>query len=106
MSGNGKETTAQLVLSKSTDDGKTWRGYLTLDERSGVSYPDITEDMDGNIYIIYDYNRYTNKEILLAVVKESDILVGEIINDDSYVKQVINKALGDKNQYDQNMKSR
>lgn len=78
----------------STDDGKTWKGYLTLDERSGVSYPDMTEDMDGNIYIIYDYNRYTDKEILLAVVKESDILAGEIINVDSYIKHVVNRAKG------------
>ena len=33
MSGNGKETTAQLVLSKSTDDGKTWSDPINITEQ-------------------------------------------------------------------------
>jgi sialidase-1 len=33
MSGNGKETTAQLVLSKSTDDGKTWSEPINITEQ-------------------------------------------------------------------------
>lgn len=33
MSGNDKETTAQLVLSKSTDDGKTWSDPINITEQ-------------------------------------------------------------------------
>jgi sialidase-1 len=33
MSGNSKETTAQLVLSKSTDDGKTWSDPINITEQ-------------------------------------------------------------------------
>ena len=33
MSGNRKETTAQLVLSKSTDDGKTWSEPINITEQ-------------------------------------------------------------------------
>jgi sialidase-1 len=33
MDGNGKETTAQLVMSKSTDDGKTWSDPINITEQ-------------------------------------------------------------------------
>ena len=33
MDGNGKETTAQLVLAKSTDDGKTWSDPINITEQ-------------------------------------------------------------------------
>ncbi len=33
MDGNGKETTAQLVLAKSTDDGKTWSAPINITEQ-------------------------------------------------------------------------
>ncbi len=33
MDGNSKETTAQLVLSKSTDDGKTWSDPINITEQ-------------------------------------------------------------------------
>ena len=33
MDGNGMETTAQLVLSKSTDDGKTWSEPINITEQ-------------------------------------------------------------------------
>lgn len=33
MDGNGKETTAQLVLSKSVDDGKTWSDPINITEQ-------------------------------------------------------------------------
>ena len=33
MAGNSKETTAQLILSKSTDDGKTWSDPINITEQ-------------------------------------------------------------------------
>jgi len=30
MDGNGKETTAQLMLAKSTDDGRTWSAPINI----------------------------------------------------------------------------
>ena len=42
-----------------------------LDEREGVSYPDVAQDQKGKIYIVYDRNRYTDREILMAVIRES-----------------------------------
>ena len=40
-----------------TDGGKSYEGFLLLDERSDVSYPDAVEGSDGYIYIIYDRER-------------------------------------------------
>lgn len=56
----------------SCDDGKTWSKQLLLDERDGVSYPDVAQDDNGDIYIIYDYNRYKDMEILMAVIRETE----------------------------------
>lgn len=41
---------------------------LVVDERGEVSYPDATEDQDGIMYIIYDYQRFAAKEIIVALV--------------------------------------
>ena len=38
-----------------------------------MSYPDGGEAPDGTIYIIYDYSRRTEREILLAAFTEEDI---------------------------------
>jgi hypothetical protein len=45
-----KELTAFLT----TDEGKTWSGGLLLDERNNVSYPDIAQAPNGDIYVHYD----------------------------------------------------
>ncbi len=79
----------------SDDEGKTWKGFLLLDERNDVSYPDITEDTHGNIYITYDYNRFSDREILIAKVTENDILAGELVTEGSYLKRLANKATGE-----------
>ena len=81
-----------LKAMLSDDDGVSWKGYLMLDERAGVSYPDLTEDGKGDIYITYDYDRYNAREIYIAKVTEADILAGKIITSSSFLKRLANKA--------------
>ncbi len=78
----------------SEDDGKTWKGYLLIDNRDQVSYPDMAEDNQGNIYIVYDRKRTTEREILMAMVTEADILAGNLVNKNSKLKIIANKAFG------------
>ena len=90
-----------LTAMISRDEGKTFEGYLMLDERNNVSYPDVKEH-DGNIYIIYDRERgahyrpdrdYSSaaREILLAKVTEADILAGRLITPTSALRQIVSK---------------
>jgi|GEM_PF-185145 len=76
----------------SEDDGQTWKGGLLLDERSSVSYPDGFESPDGLIHILYDWNRHTDAEILLAKFREEDVLAGEIVSRDAKLRMLANKA--------------
>lgn len=48
MSGNEKETTAQLVLSKSTDDGKTWSDPINITEQVKDPYWNFLLQGPGN----------------------------------------------------------
>jgi hypothetical protein len=84
----------RLMAFLSEDDGKTWDGGLMIDERGGVSYPDAAQDADGNIYVVYDYQRHGAKEILMAVFTEEDVATGEAVSDAARFRQVIDKALG------------
>ena len=83
-----------LTALLSEDDGVSWKGGLLLDERREVSYPDMTETPDGFLHIVYDYNRHTDKEILIAKVREEDILAGRLISPGAGLKLVCNKAYG------------
>lgn len=60
----------------SKDDGHTWTNGLLLDERKGVSYPDGQQFKDGTIYLVYDYNRTTDQNILYTSFSEDDIING------------------------------
>ncbi len=60
----------------SDDDGRTWSGGLLLDERVTVSYPDGVQADDGRIFIIYDRNRATDRQVLMAVFNEEDVAAG------------------------------
>lgn len=71
------KTRSHLIARLSTDDGRTWQGGLVLDERAGVSYPDATEGPKGTIHVIYDYERFTAKQILLAQFTEAHVLRGK-----------------------------
>lgn len=65
-----------------------------LDEREKVTYPDGFESPDGLIHVIYDRNRYTDAEILLARFREDDVLAGELRSEDGKLKGLVNKATG------------
>lgn len=65
-----------LTAMISTDEGKTWQGNLLLDGRKSVSYPNGVEGENGDIYVVYDRERGVEREIIMAVFNESDILSG------------------------------
>ena len=92
----GKRRNLKAMISK--DEGKSWEGYLLLDERTEAAYPDAVEDGEGNIYVAYDYNRTTDKELYLAVITEEDILAGKILGENSKLKILVNKATGVKSE--------
>ena len=80
-----------LCAMLSEDEGKSWKGFLMIDERDDVSYPDGTEDEQSNIYIIYDRERQKAREILMAKVTEEDILAGKIVSKESRLRMVVDK---------------
>lgn len=80
----------------SEDEGQTWKGGLILDERHAVSYPDGFEAPDGLIHILYDWNRHTDAEILLAKFREQDVLAGRVVSQDAKLRMPVNKATGPK----------
>jgi hypothetical protein len=80
----------------SENDGQTWQGGLLLDERSSVSYPDGFQAPGGLIHILYDWNRHTDAEILLAKFREEDVLAGQVVSQDAKLQLLANKATGPK----------
>ncbi len=80
----------------SDDEGQTWKGGLLLDERNAVSYPDGFESPDGLIHILYDWNRHSDAEILLAKFREEDVLAGKVVSKDAKLLMRANKATGPK----------
>jgi predicted neuraminidase len=80
----------------SEDEGETWKGGLLLDARNAVSYPDGFETPDGMIQILYDWNRHTDAEILMAKFREADVLAGNILSRDAKLQMPVNKATGRK----------
>lgn len=70
-----------LTAWLSEDGGKTFPYKLLLDGRANVSYPDVTQDGDGNIYVQYDRGRNTQSEIRLCVFSEQDIRNGYFSSD-------------------------
>lgn len=91
---NAWQKRSHLTAYLSDDDGETWKGGLLLDERLSVAYPDGDESPDGRIFLAYDYNRKTDKEIYAAVITEQDILSGKLVDARSQLKMLVNKATG------------
>ena len=69
-------TRSNLKAFLSDDDGLTWHGGLTLDERLGVSYPDGFQHPDGRVFVTYDHKRLDG-ELLLAVFTEDEVASGK-----------------------------
>ena len=90
----GVKGRSHLTAFVSEDDGRTWKGGLMLDERAGVSYPDGVQASDGSVYVIYDYQRGRDKEILMAVFTETDVLGGKLISPNSRLRGRVNQATG------------
>jgi len=65
---------SHLMAFLSRDDGRSWSRGLLLDQRQGVSYPDGQQTKDGTIYLIYDYHRVKDQNIILISFTEDDIL--------------------------------
>jgi hypothetical protein len=85
---------SHLTAYLSKDDGQTWMGGFLLDERTGVSYPDGQQGSDGLIRIIYDYNRVTDRQILLADFREEDVMAGKPLSSQVRLRQTVSKGSG------------
>ena len=88
------EKRSHLKAFLSDDDGKTWKGGLLLDERMNISYPDGDQAEDGTIFIIYDRERYRDREILMARFTEEDVLASKFVSPNSSTALLVNKASG------------
>jgi len=83
---------SHLTALLSTNQGESFDYMLLIDERSNVSYPDLVQDADGRIYLVYDRERHSAKEILMASFTEEEIIAGKLLDPDSYMKKIICKV--------------
>jgi predicted neuraminidase len=83
---------SSMTAFLSHDDGATWSNGLLLDDRAEVSYPDGIQASDGQIHLLYDWNRHTDAEILLAKFREEDITAGKFTTPGSKARLLVNKA--------------
>ena len=88
----GSTKRSHLKAYLSEDDGKSWSGGLLLDERVGVSYPDGTQDPDGTLHLIYDFDRKGARQILTTTLTEADILAGKPVSERFQARVVVNQA--------------
>ena len=77
----------------SGDDGKTWSGGMLISGDQNVAYPDIAQDKDGKIYVIYDHDRYYCGDILLASFTEDDVAAGRRVTPGSYLNLLISSTV-------------
>lgn len=90
----------RLTALISRDDGATWEGFLSIDEREGAEQPDFTEGNNGFIYISYGRAPQFAGETLMAVVSEEDIIAGRLVNPASRLRILVGKAKGIENRPD------
>ena len=64
----------KLCVSLSSDGGVTFPHRLIVDNRTGVSYPDIAFADNGDIYVVWDRNRNSTGEILYTKITEQQLL--------------------------------
>ena len=90
--GNPDRKRSHLTALLSEDDGQTWPFRLLLDERMPVSYPDAAVGPDGILRIIYDFDRYGEREILMARLREEDILQGRCVSPESALRILVDRG--------------
>jgi hypothetical protein len=83
---------SHLSAAISEDDGNSWPYKILIDERLGISYPDATQDEMGNIYIIYDYDRFGSKNIMFCKFNE-DAIKNSKFNSNSVLPKAIIETL-------------
>jgi len=86
----GRKMRRELTAFLSQDDGKSWSTGLMIDARVGCSYPDAQQTADGTIYLIWDYNRSKDQEILMTTLREEDVLAA---NDEAAARVKANRKL-------------
>ncbi|MFP5042829.1 sialidase family protein [Parasediminibacterium sp. JCM 36343] len=84
---NNSTSRTNLKAFLSDDNGLTWPYSLLIDGRANVSYPDMVEGNNGDMYIIYDFDRYGTASINVLKVNEQDIINGFVNN----LPNIINK---------------
>ncbi len=92
----GAPERSHMAALISTDNGETWPHVLMLDERNNVSYPDVHLCDDGRIFIVHDLGRYDEREVILHIVREEDILAGHPVTPDCRLGAVVLKGTGDR----------
>lgn len=83
---------SHLAAWLSEDEGITWSAPFLLDERADLSYPDVAQDEEGNLFIIYDYARYKAKQLILTKISEEEIWNGRVEKKGSFLRRVIDQA--------------
>ena len=79
----------KLCVSLSSDGGVTFPHRLIVDNRTGVSYPDIAVADNGDIYVVWDRNRNNTGEILYTKITEQQLLAagdGDIMDAANIIK--------------------
>ncbi len=75
---NNSTTRTMLTAYLSKDNGKTWPYKVLLDARNNVSYPDVYQAANGEIFVVYDRERAGEQEINLLKLSEQDIIGGSL----------------------------
>lgn len=83
----------RMTAFLSDDDGKTFPHRLLLCDDGQISYPSATLGKDGAIYIVYDQGRGVigQHTIFLSRITEEDILAGEIVNEESFLNNIVSR---------------
>lgn len=93
-----------MKICISMDGGDTFPYEMVLDDRESLSYPDLDEDKNGSIYIIYDRERDNRhklntetwvseaaKEILICKITVDDV-INHTLSKGSFLRRIVSKA--------------
>ncbi|MFC0181184.1 BNR repeat-like domain-containing protein [Pseudarcicella hirudinis] len=73
---NNSANREKLMAYLSKDNGKTWPFKLLIDDRLGISYPDVVQNDRSEICMVYDYSRNYDGQIIFSRFSEEDITKG------------------------------